>query len=149
VAAGRFAEARPLYERALTIAPNSIRALYNLGDLELFENRPEAALAAFRQNESDAFRLQGQARAEYSLGHAQASQRLLQEFIAEHGNDEPYAIARIYAWRGETDKAFEWLERARVIRQTSLNWLKIDRVFRSMHNDARYKHLLRGMHLPE
>jgi Flp pilus assembly protein TadD len=47
VAAGRFAEARPLYEKALTIAPNSIRALGNLGDLELFENRPEAALAIF------------------------------------------------------------------------------------------------------
>jgi TolB-like protein/thioredoxin-like negative regulator of GroEL len=149
VAAGRFAEARPLYERALTIAPNSIRALYNLGDLELFENRPEAALAAFRQNESDAFRLQGQARAEYSLGHAEASQRLLQEYIAEHRNDDPYAIARVYAWRGETDKAFEWLERALVIRQTSMAWLKIDPIFRSMHNDARYKHLLREMHLPE
>lgn len=149
VAAGRFAEARPLYEKALTIAPNSIRALYNLGDLDLFENRPEVALTAFRQNEAEGFSLAGQARAEYSLGHSEASQRLLQEFIAKHRNDDPYAIARIYAWRGETDKAFEWLERAWVIRQTSLNWLKIDRVFRSVHNDARYKNLLREMHLPE
>jgi TolB-like protein/DNA-binding winged helix-turn-helix (wHTH) protein len=149
VAAGRFAEARPLYEKALTIAPNSIRALSNLGDLELFENRPEAALATFRQNESESFRLPGQARAEYSLGNAEASQRLLQEFIAQHRNDDPYGIARVYAWRGETDKAFEWLERASVIRQASLNWLKIDPFFRSMHNDARYKNLLRKMNLPE
>ena len=147
--AGRFAEARPLYERALTIAPNSTRALANLGELELLENRPEAALATFRQKETEAMGVPGQARAEYSLGHAEASQRLLQEFIGEHRNDDPYAIAKVYAWRGETDKAFEWLERASVIRQTSLNWLKIDRSFRSMHNDARYKNLLRKMNLPE
>jgi TolB-like protein len=149
VAAGRFSEARPLYEEALTIAPKSIRALGNLGDLELFENRPEAALATFRQDEAEMFRLPGQARAEYSLGHAEASQRLLQGYIAEHRNDDPYSIARVYAWRGETNKAFEWLERASVIRQTSLNWLKIDPFFRSMHNDARYKNLLRKMNLPE
>jgi tetratricopeptide (TPR) repeat protein len=149
MAAGRFAEARPLYEGALTIAPNSIRALYNLGDLELFENRPEAALEVFSQNEAESFRLQGQARAEYSLGHAEAAQQLLQEFIAKHRNDDPYSIARVYAWRGETGKAFEWLERASVIRQTSLNWLKIDPIFRNMHSDPRYKNLLRKLKLPE
>ena len=43
---------KPLYEKALAIAPNSIRALYNFGNLDLLENRPVQALASFRQLES-------------------------------------------------------------------------------------------------
>jgi TolB-like protein/DNA-binding winged helix-turn-helix (wHTH) protein len=146
VAADRFSDARPLYQEALTIAPNSIRALANLGDLELLQRRPEAALAAYSQNESEDFRRAGQAKAEYSLGHAEASQRLLQELIAK---DDATQLARVYAWRGETDKAFEWLERAYIKREPALTWLKIDPFLRSLHNDARYKNLLRKINLPE
>jgi len=148
VAAERFADARPLYQKALAIAPNSIRARVNLGDLELLENRLEAAMAAYRQDENEAFMLGGQARVEYSLGHTDASQRLLQELIARHGYD-PYGIARVCAWRGETDRALEWLERAYVMREPALNWLKIDPFFRNLHKDARYTALLHRMNLPE
>jgi hypothetical protein len=137
-----------LYEKALVIAPNSIRALVNLGDLELLENRLVAALAAYRQNESEPFRLSGQARVEYSLGHAEASQKLLLELFAKYPIDR-YGIARVCAWRGETDRAFEWLERAYVMREPTLNWLKIDPFFRDLHKDARYTALLHKMNLPE
>jgi Flp pilus assembly protein TadD len=146
--AGRSAEARPLFEKALAIAPNSVRARYNLGDLELFENRPEAALTAYRQVENETFRLTGQAKAEYSLGHAEASQRSLDDLIAQNGDDK-YFVAAVYAWRGETDKSFEWLERAYAARDPGLTWLKIDRNFHGLHNDPRYQSLLRKMHLPE
>jgi TolB-like protein/DNA-binding winged helix-turn-helix (wHTH) protein len=148
VAAERLADARPLYEKALAIAPGSIRARVNLGDLELLENRLEAAAAAYRQNENEAFMLGGQARVEYSLGHNEASQRLLQELIAKHRYDS-YGIARVCAWRGEADKALEWLERAYVMREPALNWLKIDPFFRDLRKDARYTALLHKMNLPE
>ena len=83
----QLSRARPLYERALAIAPNSMRARFNLGQLELFENHPEQALAMFRQNESEGFSLSGQAEAEYSLGRAEASQRILKQLIA---SDDAY-----------------------------------------------------------
>jgi TolB-like protein/Flp pilus assembly protein TadD len=146
--AGRSAEARPLFDKALAIAPSSVRAHYNLGDLELFENRPEAALAAYRQVELEGYRLPGLAKAEYSLGHAEASQRILNDFIARHGDDD-YFIAMVYAWRGETDKAFEWLERSYAARESGLTWIKIDRNFQGLRDDPRYKNLLREMGLPE
>jgi hypothetical protein len=59
------------------------------------------------------------------------------------------AIAGVYAWRGEIDKAFEWLERAYRARNAGLTWLKIDPNFRSLRGDARYRALLRKMKLPE
>lgn len=147
--AGRTAEARAWYEKALAIAPQSIRARFNLGTLELLENRPEAALTAYRQTGDEGFSLSGQAKAEYSLGHAEASRGLLEELIAKYSSTSPYSVAGVYAWRGEKDKSFEWLERCYAQRDPGMTWLKIDRNFGGLRNDARYKDLLRRMHLPE
>jgi len=149
VADQQFAQARPLYEKALAIAPNSIRARYNFGNLEMLENRPVPALASFRQTEAQVWRLTGQARAEYSLGHADAAQRILEQLIVEYGKTDPATIATVYAWRGEKDQAFMWAERASAQRDTGLTWIKIDPVFSSLRSDPRYKALLHEMNLPE
>lgn len=77
VANQQLTQARPLYEKALVIAPSSYHARFNLAELELLENRPEQALSDFRQTEDDSFRLAGQTKAEYSLGHLDASRRVL------------------------------------------------------------------------
>ena len=37
-----------------------------------------------------------------------------------------YQIAEVYAYRGEKDRAFEWLERARRQRDSGLIGLRID-----------------------
>jgi serine/threonine protein kinase/TolB-like protein/Tfp pilus assembly protein PilF len=146
VADQQLARARPLYARALAIAPNSIRARSNLGDLELLENRPDQALAAFRKNEDEGFSLAGRAKAEYSLGNAEASQGILKQMIARNDANE---IACVYAWRGEKDQALEWLERAYVQRDVGITWIKINPFFRSLRGDPRYKALLHKMKLPE
>ena len=142
----QLAEARPLYEKALAIAPHSVRALFNLGNLELLENRPEQALAHFRQTEGENWKLTGQAMAEYSLGHANESERDLKQLVAM---DDPFGVARVYGWRGENDQALEWAARAYVRRDPGLTWIKIDPIFRSLHDEGRYKALLRKMNLPE
>jgi TolB-like protein/DNA-binding winged helix-turn-helix (wHTH) protein/Flp pilus assembly protein TadD len=141
----QLAQARPLYERALAIAPNSIRARAHLAELDLLENQPQQALAAFRQTEG--FGLIGQAEAQFSLGHVDVSRRVLEQLIAKR--ESPYQIAGVYAWRGEKEQAFEWLERAYVERDMGLTWLKIDTNFRSLRDDPRYNALLRKMNLPE
>jgi TolB-like protein len=145
----QFAQARPFYEKALVIAPNSDRALSNLGELELLEHQPERALALFTRTPLPGFSLSGQAKAEYSLGHVDASERVLKQLIAKYGRDSPYQIARVYAWRGEQDQAFEWLERAYVQRDIALTWLKIDSGSRTLRDDPRFRALLRKMNLPE
>jgi serine/threonine-protein kinase len=146
VANQQLTEARPLYERALAIAPNSIRARYNLGELDLRENRPERALAAFLQIDNKNFSWAGQAIAEYSLGHAAASQRALSQLIALNDN---YLVATVYAWRGESDQALTWLERAYAQRDPGVTWIKIMPDFRGLRSNARYAALLRKMNLTE
>jgi TolB-like protein/tetratricopeptide (TPR) repeat protein len=144
----QLAQARPLYEKALVIAPNSIRARYHLAELVLLENQPEQALAAFRQTGDEGFNLIGQAKAQFSLGHVDVSRRVLEQLIAKKERPS-YQIAEVYAWRGEKEQAFEWLERAYAEGDMSLTWLKIDTDFRSLRGDPRYSALLRKMNLPE
>ena len=145
----QLARARPLYEKSLAIAENSIRANFNLGDLELLENQPAQALATFQKNESEAFRLVGQAKAEYSLGHLDASQQALERLIAGYGTRAAANIAQVYAWRGEKDQAFAWAERAYALRDPGLTWIKIDTSWRRLHGEPRYHALLRKMKLPD
>ncbi len=149
VANQQLAQARPLYEKALALAPNSTLARYHLAELELWEDQPERALAAFRQVGEEAFSLTGQAQAEYSLRQVDVSQRILKQLTSKYGKIGPHLIAEVYAWRGEKDQAFEWLERAYGMRDAGMLFLKIDPFFRSLRGDPRYKALLHNMNLPE
>jgi serine/threonine-protein kinase len=59
-----------------------------------------------------------------------------------------YQIAEVYAWRGETDKAFEWLQISYDIHDTGLLSLLIDPLMRGLRGDPRYKDLLTKLDLP-
>jgi hypothetical protein len=86
--------------------------------------------------------------AEHDLGHPQESQRALDELIGKFGHSGAYQIAEAYAWRGEMDRAFEWLERARIQRDGGLTFLKMDWLLRKLRGDPRYFALLNKINLP-
>jgi TolB-like protein len=58
-----------------------------------------------------------------------------------------YQIAEVYAWRGETDKAFEWLQVSLNNHDTGLLSLLID-LMRGLQLDSRYNSLLAIVGLP-
>jgi TolB-like protein len=150
VANEQLAQARSLYEKALAIAPNSVRASFHLGKLALLENHPEPALAIFRQMGLGSFSLEGQAEAEYSLAHLDASRRLLEQLIAQYGKGSAYQIAAVYAWKGDNDRAFEWLEKSYTQRDAGLVFIKVDPGLRGLlRSDPRYEALLQKLQLSE
>jgi len=59
-------------------------------------------------------------------------------------NDSAYQIAEVYAFRSESDKSFEWLERAYKQRDAGLPDIKVDPVFSSLRRDLRFTELLRS-----
>ena len=85
---------------------------------------------------------------EHTLGHAAESEAALQLEIADNAQGGAYQIAEVYAWRGETDKAFEWLERGFDQRDGGLSFIHIDPLLASLRSDARYRALLDKMGLP-
>ncbi|NOT33023.1 MAG: hypothetical protein HOP12_02515 [Candidatus Eisenbacteria bacterium] len=58
-----------------------------------------------------------------------------------------YQIAQVYAERGESDAAFEWLELAYANRDSGLSVMKPSRRFRSLHIDPRWAAFLKRMGL--
>jgi len=60
---------------------------------------------------------------------------------------KPYDVAGIYACIGETDLAFEWLEKAYAL-PIRLPFLA-DARFDSLRDDDRFEQLLRKLNLPE
>ena len=93
--------------------------------------------------------MMGQAMAEHTLGHAVESQRALDKLINIGAGSLGYQIADVYAWRGENDKAFEWLERAYRRHDGGIGYVTYDRFLANLRPDPRYPALLRKLKLSE
>jgi hypothetical protein len=118
--------------------------------IDLLQGRPENLLAAGHGlNGSEADRLEAIAVAAYTLGHADESNYALNELIEKFGSKTPARIGTVYAWRGENDRAFQWLERGLAVRDHGLEGIKIDFTLVRLKGDPRYGALLRKMNLPE
>jgi tetratricopeptide (TPR) repeat protein len=112
----------------------------------LAEGRPAEALAIAPTLRSGGFRGEALAMAHHALGHPRESEEAIAALIAEGASSSACQIANAYAYRGERDRAFEWLERAFAQRDTGLSFVKV--AFRNLRDDPRYAALLRKMNLP-
>jgi len=59
-----------------------------------------------------------------------------------------YQVAEVYAWRGENDKAFEWLQISLDTHDTGTVSFFIDPLLRGLQHDPRYNSLLSTIGLP-
>jgi hypothetical protein len=91
----------------------------------------------------------GQALAYHALGRQQPSDAALTKLIATHGQDAAFQVAQVYAYRGQPDKAWQWLERAYQQRDSGLPSIKTEPLLESMRHDPRYAGFLEKMHLPK
>jgi serine/threonine-protein kinase len=145
-ATGDYPAARQALDRALSITPDSERAHLHRGINSQLAGRAEEALSDYRK--TGKYETAGVAMAEHTLGHARESQAALDKAIAGFAQGAAYQIAEVYAWRGERDKAFEWLERALVQNDGGLTSFRMDPLLASLRGDARYQALLEKMGQP-
>ncbi|HJY53389.1 MAG TPA: tetratricopeptide repeat protein [Candidatus Udaeobacter sp.] len=92
-------------------------------------------------------------RFELALAHCARQDRpaadaALAELIVRDRDVMAYQIAEVYAWRGEKDKAFEWLQVSLNNHDTGLLSLRIDPLMQGVRHDPRYHDLLTKMGLP-
>jgi serine/threonine-protein kinase len=147
--AGDSAAARSAAKRALEIAPEQAYAIHHLVVAALLEGRPAEALKAFDESAEEIFRLQAIAMAQHDLGHRAEADRALARLVEKYANSWAFQIAQAYAWRGENDRAFEWLDRSYRQRDGGLGYVKCDALLKRIRGDARYAALLRKMNLPQ
>jgi len=58
-------------------------------------------------------------------------------------------MACLHAWRAESNKTFEWLDRAYQQHVDQLRWIKSEPSFQNLRSDPRYKAFLRKMNLSQ
>jgi tetratricopeptide (TPR) repeat protein len=146
--AGRFKDGQASLEKALDLNPQAAFAHADLSKILLAEGKPQQALAEIEKEPNDWEKLTDQAMIYHALGREQDSNSALAELRAKHRNDSAYQIAEVYAFRSQSGKSFEWLERAYKQRDAGLPDIKVDPVFSSLRRDARYIELLKQLRLP-
>jgi TolB-like protein/class 3 adenylate cyclase/Tfp pilus assembly protein PilF len=147
--AGRLDDATAALKTSLDLNPKAGLVHCFLCATRLAQGRAAEALELAEREVLPDFRLMGIALAQHALGHKEESDAAVAQLIERHGKEAAYQVAETYAWLGERDRVFEWLERAYTQRDPGLAMTSTDPFFRPMHDDARWVPFLKKMGFPE
>ncbi len=145
---GRLAEAEGDSRRVLNIRPSFAWGHYYLAIVLLAAGKPEPALAELQQ-EVGGIQQAGLAVVYQALHRTKDADAALARLKADDGGDLAMEIAEAYAYGGQRDEAFAWLEKAFAQRDFNLYYIKGDPLLKKLVSDARYKAFLHKMNLPE
>jgi TolB-like protein len=146
---GQWSEAEGSARRVLNISP-AFRGMHAYLSYFLWkQGKRDSAMKELQGETEREARQAGMASNLYVLGGRAESDAALAEHIKGHAATDALVIAEAYAVRGRADEAMRWLERAFDQRDGGLALIKSDTLLDSLHNDPRYKALLRKMNLPE
>ena len=149
VSAGQLADAQVEYARLLELSPASPNAHAGLGGALLLQGKFEEAVTAANDDAAEWARLTVVAMARWSQKRIPESDAALARLIESSADTAAYQIADVYAYRGEKDRAFEWLERARRQRDSGLTGVRNDPLFAHLHEDPRWNAFVHAMGLAD
>jgi len=69
--------------------------------------------------------------------------------LSKRQYEDPAFIAMIYAWMGDKDQTFAWLEKGLKDKSDAIESIKNFHAFDPLHSDPRYADLLKRMNLPQ
>ena len=147
--AGHWSEAEAAFNRALDIAPHYAVVHFNLAKALLLKGDKQAALQQIALEPNEIAQWAGRAAINHALGRKADSDAALKRLTELASADWAYVIAYVHAYRGETDAAFLWLERAFTQKESLLCVIKSEPFLNPLKGDARYKAFLKKMNLPE
>jgi tetratricopeptide (TPR) repeat protein len=150
----RYAEAADAMLKAVQISPEWPSAIMAFFDVKLHQGRADEVLGSLERLRDPIHSLPYRAMAEFTLGNDLESRRALDEYIAlvdkqEFNSDGWNGVATIYAWRGERQKALDWMERVASQGNGGIACINSDPSYAELHDDPRFKALLRRLKLPE
>ena len=149
-AAHRLEEAAVSLNMARSLSPGGpAGALYFLGKVLLAQGDAPGALAAMEQEPGKDYRLTGLAIVQHALGDAGASDAPLEMLIECCAAGTGYQIAEVFAFRGDINSAFEWLESSYDKRDSGMSLMLADPLLVKLHDDPRWEPFLEKMGFPD
>jgi TolB-like protein/DNA-binding winged helix-turn-helix (wHTH) protein/Flp pilus assembly protein TadD len=147
-AGARYDEARTELKMAQELNPQLSSLHLTYGQIFLAEGHWQSALEEMEKEPGQWEKLSGEVFAYHALGRHEESDQALKKLIDGHQNDAAYQIAECYAYRGEIERAFAWLDRSYRQRDPGTPEVKTDPLMKSLRKDPRYAALLKKMRLP-
>jgi len=145
---GRYDEAAQSARKAIELQPGGAGTWEMLALVEAKRGDGEAALKAAAQETDPDWRAYAMALAQQARGDAVAADAALNALIAGHSDDMSFQIAAVYAFRGDADKTFEWLDRAYEEHDPGVMAI-IDNPFtRELRSDPRFAAFCKKVGLP-
>jgi TolB-like protein/DNA-binding winged helix-turn-helix (wHTH) protein/Tfp pilus assembly protein PilF len=141
--AGHWDAAITYYRSALALSPSAMGARGVIGEVLVLQGNPKAALAEVRFETDAAWRLHVESLAHHALGQSAASEAAMAEMIRSHGDKNASYIVEEAAFRGDADRAFEWLDKAAQSRDPSLGAIALSPFCEKLHKDPRWLPYLR------
>ncbi|MEP7063351.1 MAG: adenylate/guanylate cyclase domain-containing protein [Betaproteobacteria bacterium] len=145
----QFDEAAAAFELALDLSPNAGLCHAFLAIARLFQGRAEEALTLANAEGHDVFRNVALAMIHHSQGRHAESDAALRTLIDGYGWTAAYQVAEILSYRGEIEKAFEWLERACAQRDPGVIYAANDLLLRPLRGDPRWPKILQQLGLAQ
>ena len=137
--AGRLDEAQTAIRKSLELSPHGGFAHYFHSDICLAQGRLGEALDAAKGEIHVTFRLLALANVYHAQRRRTESDAALKELITTRANTAAFQIAEIFAYRGERDQAFAWLERACAQRDPGMSMVRASPRLRGLHDDPRWR----------
>jgi TolB-like protein/Flp pilus assembly protein TadD len=146
---GRFAEARAEYPRVVELLPAAPWSHAGLGFSFLLEGKFEEAAVEAQADAAEWARLLVVAMARWSQKRIPEADAALARLTEGFADVSAYNVAEVYAYRGDKDRAFEWLERARRQRDSGLDFMLCDPFLANLREDPRWDAFLHTMGLAD
>lgn len=147
LALGDTRNARAVLLLQLHDLPENPHTNFYLALCDIFEERPQQALERL-EHSSTLFRLVGTVIALHDLGDRAGSDAALDALRRQFGIADGYWVGAVHAWRGESDMAFEWIERAIRGGDSSVMYLPFDPLLANLRSDPRYRKALAAIGYP-
>jgi len=138
IAQRRLDEACDVLNQILDLNPNRSVAHMILGRILLLKGDPAAAHEEMLREPEGYWRHYGIAFSLYALGQRDDAGVALRYLIDEFGEEGPFQIAEIHAFRGEIDEAFAALNRAYEVGDPGLTELLISQTLHALYDDSRW-----------
>jgi TolB-like protein/lipoprotein NlpI len=141
--AGRLDEAIAASRTALSLSPGFIwRHRFN-AEILLQKGESTSALTEMQEEADEQTRLTGLSMVYHALGRKAESDAVLADAIEKYEKTSAQPIAMALAFRGEADRAFEWLDKAVQYNDTDLGGTAVHPMFANIHADPRWLPFLR------
>jgi len=128
--AGQYEKSLASAQKALELNPQKTYDHFTRGEVFLAQSRLQESLAEMQQEPGAYWSLTGEALVYHALGREQDSNAALTQLVNQYQQSMAYQVAEVYAYRGDSDLPFLWLNRAYQQRDSGMRSLKIDPLLR-------------------